>query len=176
MSGMTINNFGNGVSTTSELSLMQSELVKASVEYTKQYGIINQLMNELRDKKLSAIRKAYTDVSVFHKIYGVCCWNFTASCSLASISLQLKYWVKHIPTNGLSANDKKVAESYNKWNDYESAYEYSRKFKSFENAYNLVGSVCWKFSIEEVCSSDFLQKGIRYDDGNKEDMFKINLE
>lgn len=175
MGGMTINNFGNGVATTSMVSLMQQELVKASVEYAKQYGIINQLMEELKDKKLSAIKKTYKDVSVFHRKYGECKWKFVAYKTTGSISIELSYWVKNIPTSGLSVNDKKVAETYNNYTyRYEDAIDCAERFKSFKDARNLYGSIEWCFRMDEICSSDFLEKGISYSD-DKNDMFNIYI-
>lgn len=173
MSDMIINNMGGGSFLQSQTRLMQEDLAKASVEYTKQRGIMKELMNILARKKVAAINDMYKDTTVFHDKYGACRWKFVGDVDTECIIIRLQYWVKSVPSEGLSKADAKVAELYGCSCFYESAVERARRFKSFDGKYELCDSVQWVYTIEDIVSPDFLKKGIMAN-GNTEP-FSINL-
>ena len=176
MSDMIINNMSSSVMATSELSLMQQELIKASVEYEKQYGIIMQLIRKLQAKKLKAVNDKYKETTVFHNKYGECRYSFDANAQENGITLTLSYWVKNIPLGGLSENDKKIAKKYNAYTYcYEQAEDTAREFKSFKDKYDLYGEVHWMFSMDDICDSKFIERGLAIGD-DEHGSFTIRLE
>lgn len=161
---------------TTECGLLQQEILKSFVEFRKQRGITESLMERLATKKINAIKNMYGDVRVTHRKFGECVSHFSIDAFADGITLTLKYYVKKIPLNGLSKNDKSVARRYNEYvYSYDCANNVSSEFKTFHPLYGLTGSYSWDYSIDEVLESDFLTKGIMVSDDEIDNPFKIVL-
>lgn len=118
----------------------------------------------------------YGDVRVTHRKFGECVSHFSIDAFADGITLTLKYYVKKIPLNGLSKNDKSVARRYNEYvYSYDCANNVSSEFKTFHPLCGLTGSYSWDYSIDEVLKSDFLTKGIMVFDNEIDNPFKIVL-
>ena len=161
---------------TTECGLLQQEILKSFVEFRKQRGITESLMERLATKKINAIKNMYGDVRVTHRKFGECVSHFSIDAIADGITLSLKYYVKKIPLNGLSKNDQSVARRYNEYvYSYDCANNVSSEFKTFHPLCGLTGSYSWDYSIDEVLESDFLAKGIMVFDNEIDNPFKIVL-
>lgn len=147
---------------TTECGLLQQEILKSFVEFRKQRGITESLMERLAAKKINAIKYMYNNMRVTHRKFGECVSHFSIGAIADGITLTLKYYVKEIPLDGLSKHDKSVARRYNEYvYSYDCANNVSSEFKTFHPLFGLTGSCYWDFSIDEILESDFLTKGIR---------------
>ena len=171
---MIINNMGGGIIQQSQLSLMQSELVKASVEYTKQRGVMKELIKELARKKVKALYDMYGGTTVYHEKYGVCKWEFVSNIETECLTIRFQYWVKSIQTANLSKTDKKVAECYNSAYNYNCAVDRASNFKSFDDMYQIYSSIEFVFTVEDMANPNFLKAGILADGDFSP--FTINLK
>lgn len=174
MKEIEINNLS--AQATTECDLLQQEILKSFVEFRKQRGITESLMERLATKKINAIKNMYGDVRVTHRKFGECVSHFFIDAFADGITLALKYYVKKIPLNGLSKNDKSVARRYNEYvYSYDCANNVSSEFKTFHPLRGLTGSYSWDYSIDKVLESDFLTKGIMVSDDEIDNPFKIVL-
>lgn len=174
MKEIEINNLS--AQATTECGLLQQEILKSFVEFRKQRGITESLMERLATKKINAIKNMHGDVRVTHRKFGECVSHFSIDAFADGITLALKYYVKKIPLNGLSKNDKSVARRYNEYvYSYDCANNVSSEFKTFHPLHGLTGSYSWDYSIDEVLESDFLTKGIMVSDDEIDNPFKIVL-
>jgi len=174
MNNTIINNMGGGLFVASERSLMQQELIRASVEYEKQFGIVMQLMSKLKDKKVEAIEKKYKNISVSHSVYGKCNYDFYATSTDCSMTITLEYWVRKVPLCDLSGSDQKTAKRYNECSySYRQARSAASEFKSLKDV--LTGEVSWGFDKECICDDKFFDGGLSVE-GYYSGLFTIDLK